>query len=111
SAGTPPTGRPWRAPWCSSCTSGPSVSPARSCTWTAASTRWAPPSAVTVRSSSLPNQRELESDVDPVAHEHAAGLDGLVPRQIPVAPVDRRRARERQPLLAPQVPGRPVVEL
>jgi enoyl-[acyl-carrier protein] reductase I len=41
SAGTPPTRRRWRTPCCFSSPTSAAASPARSCTWTAGSTRWA----------------------------------------------------------------------
>src|SRR5690606_37106429 len=45
----------------------------------------------------------VDKDTDLVGHEHAARLEGLVPGQTEVLPVDLRGSGEAQLLLAPRV--------
>src|SRR4051812_40189149 len=47
----------------------------------------------------------LELDVDSVAHEHAAGLQRLVPLQPEVLPIDRGLGGEADALVAPGILG------
>src|SRR5690606_14813066 len=60
--------------------------------------------------SGLLDGRDLDGDLDLVAHEHAAGLEGRVPREAEVLAGDRRRRRERGAEVAVGV-GRGAVEL